>query len=269
MAVKKHKELPEGTWGRINFQRDEFRYWEFGKLRLWVKNEGNEWRIAREYLEEMTTAPRFAEPAEEPAGSAWNRYITEKTDSFQMKPVLPDRPIIVRPEFPLKILGDSSAALFLHIPVWLQAVAVSGKNELVLDEFPSEMLSSTWFGDMKTGELCYAFKEYLKPLPMVPSEQYWFAVCPLVIRNTSQTALDFQRFCVRAEHLTLYTGKESLYTNEIQVRFFGEDQSSQMTFASRPPETGETMKVVAEPREPYSSSLLKKSFSFLKTLTEI
>jgi len=266
--MKNKNPLENGPWARQDFKDGSVRYWEFGKLRLWIRKAGKEWQISSDYYEVNTDGPKFADPVPEPPDTVWDRFVTGDETILEVKPILPDRPIIVRPEYPLKIMRGSGADFFLHVPVWLQAHAIIGTRSMPLAEYPSEHLSSSWFGDMKTGELCYSYRENLRPQPIIPPENCWTAVCPLVIRNTSQSALDFQRFCVRCVHLSLYIGQENLFTNEIQVRFSGEEQVSQVVFSPRPPDVGEPLQVIAEPRAP-TGSILKKSFSFLKTLTDM
>lgn len=269
MAVKKAVIPESGIWVPVDFSNGTSRYWEFGNLRLWVRKAGREWQTCSDYADTITDTPVFGDMVDEPVEGGWNRYISGNESLLQMQPVLPDRPVIVRPEEPLKILSGAGAELYLYLPVWLEAGSLVEKDRRPLAEFPGERLSSSWFGDMKSGELCYSFREYLRPRPFSPAGVPWFAVCPLTIKNASQTTLDFQRFCLRCVHLTLYTGRDNLYTNEIQVRFSGEDQVSQVVFSSKPPDAGEPVQVIAKPRTPYSSNILKKSFGFLKTLTDM
>ena len=269
MALKTKGSREQTVWSEKDFADGRDRFWEFGKLRLWIRKTGKEWHCAPVYEDRPADPPRLGEPGEAPGDLSWNRFVTGEETVLDVVPVLPDRPVILRPEAPMKILGSSNAELFLYIPVWLKVNAVTASGRLTLTEFPSEFLSSSWFGDMKTGELCYSFRGTLYPRPLVPPEDHSHAVCPLTIRNSSQAILDFQRFCVRCVHLTLYAGDANLFTNEIRIRFSGEDQSSQVVFAAKPPEASEPLSVIAQPRVPYSSSILKKSFGFLRTLTEM
>jgi len=269
MAVKDNKGANNGYWSQIDFSDGATRYWEFGRLRLWIRKQGNEWQTVSDFISKEAEQPCMAETVDDPADVEWNRFVSGSEAVLELLPVLPDRPIIVRPASPFRILSGSSASLYLYVPVWIQIGVFSKNRRRIITEFPSELLSSSWFGDMKTGELCYSFKEHLLPQPVVPSENEWFAVCPLKIKNASQSILEFQRFCLRCVHLSMFTGPKGLFTNEIQVSFSGEDQLSQVVFSSKPPEVETPLEIITKPRIPYSSNILKKSFSFFKTLTEV
>ena len=269
MALKK-KEAGESTlWNSKDFSDGLDRCWEAGKLRLWIRKTGDAWECAADYGELPADPPRFGETGAIPEDLPRDRYVAGSGSFLEVVPVLPDRSLVLRPGPALHILGGSDAGFYLHIPVWLRVAAVTGSRRFVLGEYPTERLSSTWFGDMKTGELCYSWKEPLYPLPFAPPDNPALAVCPLTIRNTSRTTLDFQRFCVRCEHLALYAGGPRLYTGGIVVTYSGDDQESQVAFSQKPPETGEPLSVISGAREPYSNSLLKKSFGFLRTLTDV
>ena len=72
---------------------------------------------------------------------------------------------------------------------------------------------------------------------------------------------------MRVEHLNVYRGRERLWTNELNVRFQGDEHSSQVTIGKEAPEFAENLVKVCEAREPVDKTILKQSFSFLRSLT--
>jgi hypothetical protein len=89
----------------------------------------------------------------------------------------------------------------------------------------------------------------------------------VLIRNQAPSDLDFQRICIRVEHLSVYQGETRLWTNRVEVLFRGEDLTSQIIFNRDVPGFDEVAELLCTAREPAERSLLKKSFFFLKSLT--
>ena len=171
-----------------------------------------------------------------------------------------------RPALALKVPAGRDALFFISIPVWVRVTAGSPEG-ITLCELPSMVLSNTWFGEPTAGELCYALRtRAVRSLEEVETRAYT-AVCPITVSNQAPKELNFERLCVRVENLSVYQGADRLWTNQLEVRFQGEEQSSQVTIGREAPKfAGEPVKV-CEARQQADKTLLAQSFSVLRSLT--
>ena len=130
-----------------------------GPLQLWLRLAEDELRIAARRLDEneaREASPLATIEDSPPEDLDWGRWVIGDTaDTLQLSPAMPDRPVVVRPEMPVKIPPAREALFFVSIPIWVRINAGSG-DLLKLCEHPSLVLSNTWFGDPMSGELCYA-----------------------------------------------------------------------------------------------------------------
>ena len=268
-------ELQRKVWEPRELRGDIWYHSRVGPLDLWVKRFPGDWYVAYERQqtrERVRQQPAPLHPAQTMArvdALTWNRWVAgEDSNRIQLVPAMPDRSLVIRPRYPLNVPRDKEVLFFVNIPVWVR-VLVGLPDPTRLCELPTVVLSNTWFGDPITGELCYSLKTKApRHLNMVEKHAY-MAVCPVLIRNLAATDLDFQRICIRVEHLNVYRGETRLWTNQVEVQFHGEDQTSQIFTGRRAPDFDEAAERVCEAREPADRSLLKKSFFFLKSLTGI
>jgi hypothetical protein len=183
-----------------------------------------------------------------------------------VRPVLPDRPVVIKPSSPVNVLPGRGSRYFIHLPVWVSIMEGSVKNRTALAEYPGAPLSSTWFGNPDDGELCYSFTTDLYKSPEERADLPLMAVCPLTIRNGSPLTLDFRRICVRAPHLHLYSGSRFLCTNELELVYRGTDQS-QIDFREAVPDIEPDLRHVTPPRAPINRNVIKKSFEYIRSLS--
>ena len=99
------------------------------------------------------------------------------------------------------------------------------------------------------------------------SNHPYMVTCPVTVENQAPTNLDFRRICIRVEHLHVYRGVRRLWTNQVEVLFKGEDFASQINVLKYAPKLEASSERLCPAREPVERSLLKKSFSFLRSLT--
>jgi hypothetical protein len=244
-------------------------YASLGPLELWVRQIGDDWFVAHRRHEPdiPASAPKLVQHSSRFEELAWSRWIsTHVTDLVRLVPSLPDRPVIVRPKYPLRLPSGESVLFYVNIPLWVR-VTIGERSEISLSEIPAVVLSNTWFGEPTSGELCYALKtRALRDLDDLSNHPY-MATCPVRVENQAPTDLDFQRICIRVENLHVYRGVRRLWTNQVEVIFKGEDFSSQITVLKYAPKLEGTSERLCAAREPVERSLLKKSFSFLRSLT--
>lgn len=258
--------IPRELWEQVtSFAEGECRLWHVGSARFWIRRVADEWLIAFEETKDYLTVPIAAQVREAPEGLQWNRYVAGKSSKIAVHPVLPDRPIVIKPSSPVKILPAKGSQYYIHVPVWV-AILEGGTKQGLLAERPGSFLSSTWFGDPVDGELCYSFTSDLYRSPEEREDLPLMAVCPLKIRNGSSSTLDFQRICVRVPHLDLYTGVRYLCTNEVELVYRAPDQS-QITYRESVPSFAGDLKHASSPRIPPNRNVIKKSFEYIRSLS--
>lgn len=285
-------------WGPIHIEEDVCFVWKLKHVWFWIKKRQDEWfvlldRDQQKALDSVSLAQQhpllrpatdqdpliqgessnldhdlvIAQPTETPAVEGWSRFVTLQQDELSVLPALPDRPIVVRPFMRVSLLPGRWAQFFVAVPVWISLVARKVKNETVFEEFPSQLLSNTWFGDPQGGELCYALHTPL--LREEPTKAFppYFIICPLIIKNSSTETLQFQRLCIHVENLQIFHTDKGLVTNQINVVFRGEDNSSQIDVQKKPHKDAIKPELVRAPREPMSRSVLRKTFDRFKEMT--
>ena len=258
-------------WGPLDIQPDSCLSIRLNPLEVYVRRLDDEWLFAHSYDEadEGDIADQNAKSsmALPPQNMDWLRFVSARDESLELLPVLPDRPLVIRPDSPVAIFPERVARIFVSVPVWFRFVAVLGKSRTNVIDFPSRMLSNTWFGDPASGELCYSLDA---PLTRSPEQVRFGAssvTCILVVRNSSEEKLDFERICVHVENLSIFEDGEKLWTNEVEVAFKGTDQISQIDIQDRPPSDLPDAKKITQPRVVLNSNILRRSYSFIRQFT--
>ena len=264
-------------WGSTQISDTSWYYVNSGTLELWLKkNENGELMVGNRRNGTRAESPlKWTELSSKDAAVdtdssiKWDWYAGHPDREITVLPAMPDRPLVLKPQINRHILPGSKTQVLFFIPVWLQIYSGSEAIENLITQHPSEILSSTWFGEMQSGELCYALKRDLQESRPSVSISPLSAVCTLNIHNDSQALLDFQRMAVHVEYLSIFTDGHSLYTNEVSVKFNGVDQISQVKYSARAPKWSGSTSRIKGPREKPTKSLLRKSFYFIKSLTEM
>ena len=244
---------------------------QLGPLCLWLKKTDDELYIAADRDSETlaTTSHGFTETTDpEPETFDWGRWVVGKDErSVQLSPTMPDRGVVVRPESSVKIPPGKEAVFFVSIPIWVK-VCVGGSKPYNLWEVPTVVRSNTWFGDTLSGELCYSLVSRARRQAEDVDHPMHKAVCPVKIRNESGHMLNVDRFCVHVEHLSVFGGVRLLWTNEVTIRFQGEDQISRIDYARQKPDLDSQVKLLTPPRVPLKETLLKRSLGSFVRLTD-
>jgi hypothetical protein len=239
---------------------------QVGPLQIWLRRKGDELHIAVERQtdsEDLTNiiVPKLLD-GEEPAGLDWGRWVYDKCKEIVLTPVTPDRPVVVRPEVPVKIPPGQQALFFVSIPLWIR-ISVGDGDRIQLCEKPSVKLSNIWFGDPMSGDLCYSLRSRARREISDSQVEPHRAVCPVTIRNTAINQVEIERFCLDVEHLSICLGVSRLWTNGVQINFKGEDEISLLEYSKKPPTYEAIEKILSEPRTPAQKSLLKRSIGNL------
>ena len=253
-------------WTPKAVEPGECLHWQIGPLKLWIRRVGDEVQIATDRLPEDEDTLTVAEPSADAEGEdrTWKRWaVAARHKDIQLLPVMPDRPVIARPESDFVIPAGEEALFFVNLPVWVRVTA-GEKRSVTLCEIPSIKLSKSWFGDEISGQLCYALhtlaRRSLEDVPLRPHR----AVCP--IRNVAREQLEFERLCLHVDHLKIFRGRDRLWTNQVTVTYRGEDQLTQIDFSTGPPTMGGPKELFSDARVPRDQGLLGRTFAGLRAL---
>ena len=236
---------------------------QIGSLDLWVRQTNDEWQVATARGDERNEA--VLDAAAPPPDADWRRWAVRlEGPRLKFTPLLPDRPVVVRPAAPFQILPGQEARFFVGMPTWVR-LGVTGTDgkELEICQEHTVQLSKSWFGTPQEGELCYALKTRARRSLRELSQAAHRAICPLVLRNGAAGTLDFQRLCLRTPHLALFKGERHLWTNEGRVTFKGEEALSHIDYGSGPPPFDGASARIGEAREPPEKGLVSKTFGNL------
>jgi hypothetical protein len=206
------REVPEGSGLRL----------AIGPLRLWVQRSTREWRIASVRGDDrvdpsLEVAPMGSE--DEPPEEAQPERVaaTETSSALHVRVGLPDRPVVVRPEVPLRLLSGHEATFYCRFPLWL--ILGQGTDGQEILRVPAYRPSDTFFGPSTIeGELCYALRTRahadISALPVIPFR----IVSCIHVRNRGGDALAVERIKLPTDQLTLYGGDEGwLGTDDVRV----------------------------------------------------
>jgi hypothetical protein len=252
-------------WKPFNIAQGECFHWQIGPLKLWLRRTENEWRLASEIGAEQEDSLAIAVSSPEPEGVQWKRWATGKESNVvQNVPVMPDHSLIVRPDTALTIARGNQALFYVTIPFWVR-IAVGKDAQIALIEEPTVVLSHSWFGDPTTGELCYSLhttaRRTLDTLGPRPNR----AICPIRVKNDATAPLDFQRLCVRVGHLSIYSYDTRLWTNDVTVKYKGEDKPTRVEYGQSSPAGLKAGELISRARTPLTHGFIQKGFDTLKS----
>ncbi len=232
----------------------------FGPLTLWLICQYGELWVAWGYPDQ-TTSEKPEKP--DPEDDDWQRFTFDKSDKeLIIKPVFPDRPVVLTPEKKLILSKGNRAQIYTRCPLWLR-LSVKGKDEVTLLEVPSFVLSSTWFGSFAEGLVGYRLKTGARRTPLVDETKPHMAICPIHLKNTSDEELLVENICLRVGELTLFQGKAAYWASETKVAYRGKNNIAKLQFESGPPKEIKDAVLISEPREGNKSFAAKTFASFL------
>ncbi|MFP4579367.1 MAG: DUF432 domain-containing protein [Candidatus Sumerlaeia bacterium] len=260
-------------WNRFPLKVDQWHHMHIGPASLWVIRMADEFRFAlgqdekEDLLHEYdSSAP---EPcADPPADLDMGRWIFPNVPAeVIVSPTMPDRPIVVRPESPLVLSPHSTATFFMLVPLCIELKA-GLREKTSMCRLPLIKMTNIWFGTPESGFLCYGLRTWarrrIESFPLTPHR----FICPVTIRNQSDTELSFQRMCVRVEHLGLYRGQTRIWSNMVRLTSKGPQHSSQLDYMETAPDFEPILGQMAPPPKPLKRSIFKFSLDSLKAFLE-
>jgi hypothetical protein len=247
------------SWGRYRLPRGAPLRIELGFLTVLARKEGDEIWISHHLASQDSTPPEIQPPREE-----WSRWSApENVDEIEILPAFPDRPLVLQPEDPFHLLPGARARIFVRVPLWVR-VTVPGVRGANLLEIPTVRLSDTWWGTPQEGQLCYwlhimARREAL-PSIFRPDR----IVCPVELLNRAKEDLPVEKTLLRVDHLSVFRGSSTLWSDEIRVQYKGEDEGSEIEMTGRTPPEAPGGPRLAHPRTPLAKGFSARTFARLK-----
>ncbi len=247
------------AWGRHRIPSQGLLAVNLGPLSIFVERMEGELRVAEARTQEGDE--RSSAPAPD---AAWTRWASSRLpEEVDILPTFPDRPLVLQPEDPFHLLPDARARIFVRVPLWIQIRAPVGDGVLLL-ETPTLTLSDTWWGGFAEGELCYWLS--IRARRMAPPEIFVQdrVICPLELVNKDREALAVEKLLLRAQHLSIFRGGGSLWSDEIRVRYRGEEVGSDLEMTGRPPQEATGAPRLSGPRVPLAKGFTARTFARLK-----
>ncbi len=257
-------------WGTHWIEPGQRIHWDLGPRRFWVEARTGEIRLAWAEAPDVGEHGPGAEDGSAP-DPEWSRWaLPGDMGGVEITPALPDRALVVTPEQPFHLLPGAKARVFARVPVWVQIrLAAEGQapgSGPLLVEVPSVVLSDTWWGTTTEGELAYWLPTSARLLIDPARHRPYMAVCTLQMQNRSTAPLPVDRLAIRAIHLSLFQGKDSLWADEAQVTYQGTVEGSQIEMSGSAPDEAGPTRSVASPRAPVQRGLRGRTFHRILSL---
>ncbi len=212
---------PEGTWwGEYALESGQTAHWQIGPLDLWITSDRGEWQVSSKVSDEVDKEGwSFCCPAETPSppDSALRLIPGRQVDRIVLDLGLADRPVVARPNQPLRVLPGQEVELFLSTPLWVRLKHPGLASAMV--ELPTWRPSDTWFGpNTRQGELCYAMRTKARSrLEDMPIRAYR-ALSLIKLRNHGQDPLPLERLQLPMADFSLFVDAEGrLWTETVIV----------------------------------------------------
>lgn len=252
-------------WDPVVFTLGECRLWEIGPVRFWIRRTPLEWRLSYEYQDELEDRFKVAAPCSVPDNRTWERWaVREDHLRLELEPVLPDRPVIVRPDSLLQVPPGERVHFFAGLPFWIR---IGEKGKLILRELPTRILSNSWFGDTTQGEACYASVTSARRTLDEMHHKAFRAVSAIEVRNDFREPLALQRICVRGAYLNLYQGEHYFWTTEHRIVYLGPIEPSRLVLGRGGPASDQATQRIGNARETLRRKFFTRSLGTLMPLT--
>lgn len=257
------KQSNQHLWQNYTIKKGDRLYRNIGDLKLWCQRIDGEVQIAYNHASGNGSLLDSNKPDKDISWSRWS--IKNDISSIQLVPLFPDRAVVIKPESSFKIIKNEHVRIYARVPIWIQINAVN-KQIIHLIDIPSVILSNTWFGNFREGELCYWISSGLRQRIEIDASRNYMAICPIIIINKSQEELLIEEICLRVNNLSLYIDNNQLWSDETKMAYKGGSQISQISVSGKTPEEASNAVLVTAPQIPMKKTFIAKTFMSLKDL---
>jgi hypothetical protein len=249
-------------WSEYDVPENEPLKITIGPLAIWCIKVDRELRLAWKRHDQN----RDTDDSNLPEELEWQRWaFSQKKPRIEIKPVFPDRPVLVKPENPFTVAEDAQVRIFVRVPIWIR-INLMGKQKTQLVEIPVVTLSNTWFGTFQEGDLCYWISSGARLTIEPDSKRSYLAICPIQLIDRSPVNLNVEKICLRVEHLSLFYYHGQLWAGETQVTYKGNTEISEIKYSQKAPKESRNAKLLVEPRIRIDKSITARTFSTIKEL---
>ncbi|MEX2526991.1 MAG: hypothetical protein WEA09_05075 [Gemmatimonadota bacterium] len=213
-------------------------------------------------------SPEVAGRLDEEPTVGWSRWaLPGEVTHLRLDPALPDRPVVVTPHEPFRLLDGAEARIFVRVPLWARVAVEPGSSHLL--DTPSVIMSDTWWGDPMDGELCYWLATSARRAVEAHHFEPQLAITVLHMDNDSGQDLLVDRLALRVNHLSLFRRGYEIWSEETRVRYQGDDEGSLVEMTGRPPKEATGAEKLAPARTPAPRGIRARTFARLKAISSV
>lgn len=238
---------------------------QLGPLQIFLQRKAGEWRLATELLtqaEHQHVESHLL--AQWPQHRLANRFVFENEPlQFCLKPVLADRPVVVKTHQPVYVPPGEQVTFYISSPVSIRIELQ--QPDLMLQEVQSQRLSDTWFGpNTQIGELCYADKTQARHSKEELPRRVHKAVTPVTVKNNSSQMMSIEKLSLPVPYLSLYgLADGSLWTDQVLLDHQDDAELSRLQISKQMPAGSDGAERLAKPRLVMEKHGLFRAFSDL------
>lgn len=105
-------------WEPVEVPLETTLHWQVGPLKLWARRAEQEWMLGFHRGPEDEASVAMRGPQEKPEDVEWSHWAAvEGEPMLRLVPVMPDRPVVVRPESPLNFPPETEAINYTRFPI--------------------------------------------------------------------------------------------------------------------------------------------------------
>ncbi len=254
--------MQESVLKTVHLIDDEIFKCRIGPLSLFLKKQLNDMWIASSRDEN-----RDGDPEELPEIPDWQRIaLPEKHQEIQLNPVFPDRSVVIDTENIYRVFRKARSRVYCRIPVFIR-VTPKDRDDVIIAEIPTVILSNTWFGDFTEGELSYALSSTARRVLHKELFDPHLVVCPMEINNQSENELRFEKMCLRVDRLSIYVKDGEMWADETLITHHGRDSHSDIEMKGVVPVEAKGALLLSRPRTPVRRSVAVRTFKILRDIS--
>lgn len=258
---------PVAWWGEFPFEVGAWGHWRVGPLALWVARNEHDWQIAYARDEDAfrdeshVEVPVDLRSVPVPPGAVHQRVAFARTPgSLRLRPMLADRAVVARPESAFSIPPQEQVSVFVSSAIW---IGLGWGPQAQFLEVPSWRSSDTWFGDNRSGFLCYATRTTMRLAIEELQLRSHRAVTPIEINNQGEDALKIERISLPIPNLSVFGSPGgALWTERLQLTRQEDAELARVDIESDSPPVPGAVRL-SEPRLIAEEKLLSRVFTGL------
>lgn len=253
----------EHWWNPVTVDTGETAILSLGPLTVQLHRGNEEWLVAweREGGELEPVRAGMLRSRYDFTADDYYRYVTcNASGTAAARPMLADRPVVVRPHQPVFILPGEDTTLYISSPVWIR-IEVSDPPQ-ALQEIPVLRLSDSWFGHITgEGELCYATRTHARNSLADVLRRPHRAVTPVHIHNLDTSQLPIEKLSLPVPLLSIYGDEDgNLWTESVALTRTSDSELAALAITPGAPRNTVGARLLTGPREVVDSSRLVRAF---------